>query len=752
VPELTPSPAKTAAVDEFSARVASLLAARNADPFGLLGPHPVETPQGRMWSIRAFQPRAVDAHVILQGKAEPIPMRRYRETGFFEATLPTAGEAAPAASSYRLRFRNGYGDAWEAHDTYAFPYILTEFDLYLMGEGRHYDTYEKLGAHVKTLEGVIGVHFAVWAPNARRVSVVGDFNGWDGRVNPMRSRGNSGVWELFVPEFDEGVIYKYEIVGPQNNVLPLKADPYGFRSELRPNTGSVVARLDRHTWNDAGWMQQRVSKNWLEEPVSVYEVHLGSWRRKPEENNRWLSYQELANELIPYVKELGYTHIELLPIMEHPYDGSWGYQTLGYFAATSRYGSPTDFMEFVDRCHQAGLGVLLDWTPAHFPRDTHGLAQFDGTHLYEHSDPRQGSHPDWGTLVYNYGRNEVVNYLVSNALFWLDKYHIDGLRVDAVASMLYLDYSRQPGEWIPNRYGGRENLDAIDFFKRLNEVVHQRFPGVLTIAEESTAWPGVSRPTYLGGLGFSLKWNMGWMNDTLSYFSKDSIFRRYEHNKLTFSLLYAFSENFMLPFSHDEVVHGKNSLLHKMPGDMWQQFANLRLLLAYQYAHPGKKLLFMGQEIAQRQEWSETRSLDWHLLQHDSHRGIQRLVRDLNRLLVSEAAMYQVDFDWQGFEWVDANDSDNSVYSFIRRGKNPDDMLIVILNGTPVVRYGYHIGVPRPGHYEEILNTDAATYGGSNAGNLGGMNAGEHAWQGRRYSLALTLPPLAAVFLKWRST
>jgi len=738
-------------VDDFSARVAALFAARNADPFGLLGPHPVDSAPGRFWSIRAFQPRAVEAQIILQGQANPIPMRRLRDTGFFEATLPSPSEVAPAPSSYRLRFRNEYGDVWEAHDTYAFPYLLTEFDLYLMGEGRHYDTYEKLGAHVKTLEGVTGAHFAVWAPNARRVSVVGDFNGWDGRVNPMRSRGNSGIWELFVPEFDEGVIYKYEIVGPQNNILPLKADPYGFRSELRPNTGSVVARLDKHSWNDADWLQHRSTRNWLEQPISVYEVHLGSWRRMPEENNRWLSYRELADQLIPYVKELGYTHIELLPIMEHPYDGSWGYQTLGYFAATSRYGSPTDFMEFVDRCHQAGLGVFLDWTPAHFPRDTYGLAQFDGTHLYEHSDPRQGSHPDWGTLVYNYGRNEVVNFLISNALFWLDKYHIDGLRVDAVASMLYLDYSRQPGEWIPNRYGGRENLDAIDFIKRLNEVVHLRFPGVLTIAEESTAWPGVSRPTYLGGLGFSLKWNMGWMNDTLNYFSKDSIYRRYEHNKLTFSLLYAFSENFMLPFSHDEVVHGKNSLLHKMPGDMWQQFANLRLLLAYQYAHPGKKLLFMGQEIAQRDEWSETRSLDWHLLQYDSHRGIQRLVADLNKLLAGEPALYQVDFEWQGFEWVDANDSDNSVYSFIRRGKNPDDLLIVILNATPVVRYGYHIGVPRAGHYEEVLNTDAATYGGSNVGNLGGMNAGEHAWQGRRYSLALTLPPLAAVFLKWRS-
>jgi 1,4-alpha-glucan branching enzyme len=739
-------------VDDFSARVSSLLAARNADPFGLLGPHPVDSPKGRLWSIRAFQPRAVEAQIILRGQASPIPLRQLRETGFFETTLPIPSEVGPAPSSYRLRFRNEYGDVWETHDTYAFTYLLSEFDLYLMGEGRHYDTYEKLGAHVKTLEGVNGVHFAVWAPNARRVSVVGDFNGWDGRVNPMRSRGNSGIWELFVPEFDEGVIYKYEIVGPQNNILPLKADPYGFRSELRPNTGSVVARLDKHSWKDADWLNHRANRNWLEQPISVYEVHLGSWRRMPEENNRWLTYRELADQLIPYVKELGCTHIELLPIMEHPYDGSWGYQTLGYFAATSRYGSPTDFMEFVDRCHQAGLGVFLDWTPAHFPRDTHGLAQFDGTYLYEHSDPRQGSHPDWGTLVYNYGRNEVVNFLISNALFWLDKYHIDGLRVDAVASMLYLDYSRKPGEWVPNRYGGRENLDAIDFIKRLNEVVHLRFPGALTIAEESTAWPGVSRPTYLGGLGFSLKWNMGWMNDTLNYFSKDSIYRRYEHNKLTFSLLYAFSENFMLPFSHDEVVHGKNSLLHKMPGDMWQQFANLRLLFAYQYAHPGKKLLFMGQEIAQRNEWSETHSLDWHLLQYDSHRGIQRLFADLNRLLASEPALHQVDFDWQGFEWVDANDSDNSVYSFIRRGKNPDDLLIVILNATPVVRYGYHIGVPRPGHYEEVLNTDAASYGGSNVGNLGGMNAGEHAWQGRRYSLALTLPPLAAVFLKWRST
>jgi len=676
-------------------------------------------------------------------------MRKLRPEGFFEAILPGTSLLAPPPSSYRVRFRTEYGEVQEGYDTYAFPFLLTEFDLYLMGEGRHYDAYEKLGAHLRTFDGVSGVHFAVWAPSARRVSVVGDFNHWDGRVDAMRYRGSSGIWELFVPELGEGAVYKYEILAQNGLVLPLKADPFAFGSELRPHTGSVVARTDKHLWNDESWMIQRGRKNWLESPITVYEVHLGSWRRVPEEGNRWLTYQELAERLIPYVKGMGYTHIELLPIMEHPYDGSWGYQTLGYFAATSRFGSPTEFMEFVDRCHQAGIGVLLDWTPAHFPRDAHGLAFFDGTHLYEHADPRQGMHPDWGTLVYNYARNEVQNYLISNALFWLDKFHIDGLRVDAVASMLYLDYSRKQGEWIPNRYGGRENLEAIDFFKRMNEILHLRFPGVLTIAEESTSWPSVSRPTYLGGLGFTLKWNMGWMNDTLRYFSKDPVYRRYEHNKLTFSFLYAFSENFMLPFSHDEVVHGKNSLLHKMPGDMWQQFANLRLLFAYQYAHPGKKLLFMGQEFGQRHEWSEARSLEWHLLEYASHQGVQRLVMDLNKLLSAEPALYQVDFDWKGFEWLDANDSDNSVYSFIRRGKNPDDMLIAVLNATPVVRYGYRIGVPRPGHYEEILNTDASIYGGSNVGNLGGMNAGEHAWMGRRYSLSLTLPPLAAVFLKW---
>ncbi|MGB2666714.1 MAG: 1,4-alpha-glucan branching protein GlgB [Candidatus Acidiferrum sp.] len=760
MPDTNPSPTKPSAAEQLRARLESVLIAHNSDPFGILGPHPLDSAEGRRWAVRFFQPCALDAEILLRGLSsetlphenvsEPIAMRKLRPEGFFEAILPGVSEVAPAPSHYRIRFRTEYDEMIEGYDTYAFPFLLTEFDLYLMGEGRHYDAYEKLGAHVKMVDGISGVHFAVWAPNAHRVSVVGDFNHWDGRVNPMRFRGSSGIWELFIPELGEGTIYKFEILSGNDIVLPLKADPYAFSAELRPNNGSVVARIDKHQWADSAWMHERTRKIWLDAPISIYEVHLGSWRRFPEDNNRWLSYRELADQLIPYVKDLGYTHIELLPIMEHPYDGSWGYQTLGYFAATSRFGTPTDFMEFIDRCHQAELGVFLDWTPAHFPRDAHGLALFDGTHLYEHEDPRQGSHPDWGTLVYNYGRNEVVNYLISNALFWLDKYHIDGLRVDAVASMLYLDYSRKAGEWIPNKYGGRENLAAIDFFKRLNEVAHQRFPGILTIAEESTAWPSVSRPTYLGGLGFSLKWNMGWMNDTLRYFSKDPVFRRYEHNKLTFSLLYAFTENFVLPFSHDEVVHGKNSLLHKMPGDMWQQFANLRLLFAYQFAHPGKKLLFMGQEFAQRHEWNEARSLDWDLLEYESHRGVQCLVRDLNKVLAAEPALHQIDFDWQGFEWLDANDSDNSVFSFVRRGKNPDDMLLVVLNATPVVRYGYRIGVPRPGHFDEILNTDAITYGGSNVGNLGGMNTTEHAWMGRSSSLALTLPPLAAVFLKWR--
>jgi 1,4-alpha-glucan branching enzyme len=729
---------------ELNARIDALLGARLADPFSLLGPHPVKDG----WAVRFFIPWADQANLAFQNSAKVTDAVKLRPEGFFEATWPSSQTTPPEPGSYKIQGRTHEGVPFEIYDPYSFPYQLSDFDLHLMAEGRHYDTYEKLGAHLKTVNGIAGVNFAVWAPSARRVSLVTDFNAWDGRMHPMRPRGSSGIWELFIPGIGEGTIYKYEITGPAGNLLPLKSDPYAFRSELRPSTGSVVVDLTNYQWSDRSWLAAREKKNWLNSPISVYEVHLGSWRRVPEDKDRWLTYRELADQLVAYVKEMGYSHIELLPVMEHPFDGSWGYQTLGYFSATSRFGSPTDFMYFVDRCHQAGIGVILDWTPAHFPRDTHGLAQFDGTHLYEHADPRQGAHPDWGTLVYNYGRNEVVNYLISNALFWLDKYHIDGLRVDAVASMLYLDYSRQPGEWIPNRYGGRENLPAIDFLKRMNEVAHGRFPGILTIAEESTAWPSVSRPVYLGGLGFSLKWNMGWMNDTLKYFSSNPIYRKYEQNKLTFSLIYAFTENFMLPFSHDEVVHGKNSLLHKMPGDMWQQYANLRLLLAYQHAHPGKKLLFMGQEFAQRSEWSETRSLDWHLLQYESHKGVKQLVADLNRLHSAESALHEVDFEWTGFEWIDCNDADNSVLSFIRRARDRDDFLVVILNATPVVRGNYRVGLPVGGFYKEILNTDSTNYGGSGVGNLGGLNSEPTPAQERPHSLLLTLPPLAALIFK----
>jgi len=586
----------------------------------------------------------------------------------------------------------------------------------------------------------------VWAPNARRVSVVGNFNQWDGRVHAMRSHGSTGVWEIFLPELDEGEIYKFEIL-PQHGTAPfLKADPYGFYAELRPKTGSVVYDINNYDWQDDGWVDRRERRDWLAAPVSIYEVHLGSWRRK--EGNRWLTYRELADDLVGYVAWMGFTHIELLPVMEHPFDGSWGYQTIGYFAATSRFGAPDDLMYLIDRCHQNGIGVLLDWPPAHFPRDAHGLAWFDGTHLYEHADPRQGAHPDWGTLVFNYGRNEVTNYLISNALFWLDKYHIDGLRADAVASMLYLDYSRQHGEWVPNRYGGRENLDAVAFIRRMNEVVHARHPGVLTVAEESTAWPAVSRPTYVGGLGFSLKWNMGWMHDTLNFFREDPIHRKFHHNQMTFSMLYSFTENFVLPFSHDEVVHMKGSMIGRMPGDDWQRFANLRLLYGYQWGHPGKKLMFMGSEFAQWNEWNHDFSLDWHLLEWEPHRGVQKLVGDLNKLYAAEPALHEVDFDWHGFEWIDCHDADNSVLSFIRRAKDPDDFLVVVCNFTPVVRHNYRVGVPEQGFYREVMNTDSGAYGGSNAGNMGGVHSIPESCLGRPFTLMLTLPPLAAVFLR----
>jgi 1,4-alpha-glucan branching enzyme len=724
-----------------------LLRAEHSDPFAYLGPHAIQ-PGGNRYVVRSIQPQAVSLHVLIGG--QEIAAQRIDPGGVFEAELPSSIRERPSPRDYRLRARWQDGHTTEFADPYAFPPVLSEFDLHLIGEGTHYQKYEKMGAHVTVVEGVRGVQFAVWAPNALRVSVVGDFNGWDGRVHPMRATGGSGVWEIFLPGLDIGTVYKFEIRSRLGPLPFMKADPYAFQTELRPRTGSVVASLDGYDWHDGRWMGDRAQRDWLSEPISVYEVQLASWRRRMDQDGRWLNYRELADELIPYVKEMGYTHIELMPIMEYPFDGSWGYQTTGYFSATSRFGSPADFMYFVDRCHQEGIGVLLDWTPAHFPSDAHGLAQFDGSHLYEHADPRLGFHPDWGTLVFNYGRTEVRNFLLASALFWLDKYHLDGLRVDAVASMLYLDYSRPHGQWIPNEFGGRENLAAIAFLKRLNEVVHERHPGALTIAEESTSWPAVSRPTYVGGLGFSLKWNMGWMHDTLEYISQDPIHRKYHHNRLTFSMLYAFTENFVLPLSHDEVVHGKASLMNKMPGDLWQQFANLRLLYSYFYAHPGKKLLFMGGEFGQRSEWNHDTELEWALLAFEEHRGLQRLTADLNALYRREPALYQQDFDWPGFEWLDCNDGDNSVLSFLRKGRDVGESVVVVANFTPVVREKYRVGVPEPGYYAEILNSDAGDYGGSGVGNLGGLHADSITWMGRPFSLSLRLPPLAVVWFKKR--
>ncbi|NOY61024.1 MAG: 1,4-alpha-glucan branching protein GlgB, partial [Calditrichaeota bacterium] len=586
-----------------------------------------------------------------------------------------------------------------------------------------------------------------WAPNARNVSVVGDFNQWHGGKHQMRVLGSSGVWELFIPEIGAGETYKFEIKDQAGNIL-LKADPFGFESEMRPKTASIVADINHHEWNDAQWMEARRHTDPLKQPISVYEVHLGSWKRKGENESEYLTYEELAHQLADYVKELGYTHIELLPIAEHPLDASWGYQVTGYFAPTSRFGSAESFQYFVDYFHQNGIGVIVDWVPAHFPKDAHGLARFDGSHLYEHADPRKGEHEDWGTLIFNYGRNEVRNFLIANALFWFDKYHIDGIRVDAVASMLYLDYSRKEGEWVPNQFGGRENLEAISFIKRMNELVFGYFPGVLSIAEESTAWPGVSRPTYLGGLGFNIKWNMGWMHDFLTYFSKDPVHRKYHHNMITFALLYAFHENFMLVLSHDEVVHGKRALLDKMPGDFWQKFANLRTLFGFMFGHPGKKLLFMGAEFGQWQEWREDKSLDWNLLDYEPHQKLQALVRDLNHLYSSEPALHALDFDPAGFEWIDFLDSENSIISFLRKSKDPKDMLIFVCNFTPVYRENYRIGVPYLIHYKEILNTDSKNYWGSNKGNFGGLDSEPISWHGRPFSLNLKIPPLATMIFK----
>ncbi len=626
--------------------------------------------------------------------------------------------------------------------------MLTDYDFHLFGEGRHWKSYEKLGAQLHAHDGVAGVNFAVWAPNAEGVSVVGDFNGWDGRAHRMHKRIPSGIWELFVPGLGPGTLYKYRVHA--DGTASDRSDPYGFGAEVPPRTASVVTDLEAHRWQDAEWLATRAARNALAAPLSIYEMHLGSWRRPGDDPHRWLSYADLERELVPYVVEMGFTHVEFLPPTEHPLSASWGYQTIGLFAATSRFGPPQALMSLIDALHRAGVGVIVDWVPAHFPKDGHGLRRFDGTALYEHDDARKGEHPDWGTLIFNYGRNEVANYLVSSALFWLDRYHVDGLRVDAVASMLYLDYSRKEGEWVPNCFGGRENLEAIDFLKTFNVQVHETFPGTLTIAEESTAWAGVSRPTYVGGLGFSLKWNMGWMNDTLRYMRHDPVHRKYHHDELTFSLIYAFHENFVLPLSHDEVVHGKGSLLDQMPGDPWRKFANLRLLYAYMWCHPGKKLLFMGGEFGQWQEWNFDESLQWHLCTFDTHRGLAKAVADLNGLVRRERALHELDFDGRGFEWIDCHNWQDSVLAFVRRAADPDDFLIVCCNFTPVPRRGYRIGVPHAGIYDEVFNSDSAWYGGSNQGNAGAIEAAAVPHHGRDHSLSLSLPPLAAVVLKPR--
>jgi 1,4-alpha-glucan branching enzyme len=720
-----------------TAELDAIVRREHSNPHGVLGSHPAD---GGV-AIRAYRPAACAITALVQGGGE-AELEEIHPGGVFE------GFVSGAEPGLRYRLEVDYGDAgtFTIDDPYSFTPTIGDLDLHLFGQGRHEELYEKLGAHVIEHEGVRGTAFAVWAPAAKAVSVVGDFNSWDGRLDAMRSMGPGGMWELFLPGVEPGQRYKYEIL-TQEGELRLKADPYAQQAELPPQTASVVAD-SQHRWRDAEWLERRESSQALGEPMSIYEVHLGSWRLNPLEGNRSLTYLELADELSAYVRDMGFTHIELLPIMAHPFAGSWGYQVSGYYAPAATYGSPDDLREFIDRMHANGIGVLLDWVPAHFPRDDFALARFDGTALYEHVDPRRGAHPDWGTLVFNYGRHEVRNFLIGNALFWLREYHSDGIRVDAVASMLYLDYSRRAGEWVPNEFGGREDLDAVAFLKEMNEVIYAREPGIVSAAEESTAWPGVSRPTYLGGLGFGFKWNMGWMHDTLGYFQQDPIYRRYHHHELTFSLMYAFSENFILPLSHDEVVHGKGSLYGKMAGgDRWQKLANLRALYAYMWAHPGKKLLFMGGELAQEAEWSHERSLDWHLLEQPEHAGVQSLVRDLNRAYRDEPALWEVDSDPSGFWWLEPNDADNNVLAFARASRDGSRVIVFAANLSPVPRHGYRLGLPRSQRWRELVNTDSTFYGGSDVGNLGGVEPEPIPWHDQPFSAEVTLPPLGAIWL-----
>jgi len=709
----------------------ALVGGRHNNPFAILGLH--STADGRV--VRTFQPGASAVDLIERNGDKLATMRRVHEGGVFEAEMPARKR------SYALRITWKSGDVQVIEDPYRFPSMLGELDLYLLGEGSDRNVYRKLGAHLRTLGGVAGTRFAVWAPNASRVSVVGDFNSWDGRRHVMRLHPGNGIWEIFVPGVAQGAMYKYEITDAGGTLLPLKADPYGTLHEAPPGNSSIVFESD-FAWRDAGWIAQRSAGPALDAPTSIYEVHLGSWRRK--DDGTYLGYRDLAHELVPYIVDMGFTHIELLPVTEYPFDGSWGYQPIGMFAPTQRFGSPDDFRYFIDACHEHGIGVIMDWVPAHFPNDEHGLRRFDGTALYEHADPRKGEHADWGTLIFNYGRREVINYLIGNALYWVNEFHIDGLRVDAVASMLYLDYSRKDGEWLPNEFGGNQNLEAVEFLKRLNVELHAH--GATSYAEESTAWPSVSRPVDAGGLGFTYKWNMGWMNDTLAYMGEDPIHRKFHHDKMTFGLVYAFTENFVLPLSHDEVVHGKRSILGRMPGDRWQKFANLRAYYGFMYAHPGKKLLFMGDEIAQEREWNHDQSIDWHLLGNKEHAGVRDLLRDLNKIYRNTPALHEVDFSGAGFEWIDWNDRDSSVLAWLRKDKS-GGFVVCVSNLTPLVRESYRLGVPEPGTYRVILTTDDERYGGSGAG-IAVVEANDNGQHGRPCSIDLTLPPLATVILE----
>jgi len=715
-----------------------LIQAAHRDPHAHLGMHPL--PDGGV-VVRALRPDADGVWVVLDDGGPEHPMARVHPGGLFEVVLPEL----EAVTGYRLHVRTTDRRDLVLRDPYTFLPSLGELDVFLAGEGRHEELYHRLGAHVTDQGGVPGTTFAVWAPNAAAVSVVGDWNAWDPRLHQMRALGASGIWEIFIPGLGPGDYYRYAIRRPSGKI-DLRSDPVAFAAETRPRVASRIVDLEGYAWGDDTWMHERASRDPYAAPLAIYEVHLGSWMRTP--TGEFLNYRDLAHRLVAYVKDLGFTHLELLPVAEYPFDGSWGYQVTGYFAPTSRFGSPHDFMYFVDHCHRNGIGVLLDWVPAHFPKDEFALARFDGTELYEHADPRQGEHPDWGTLVFNYGRHEVRNFLISSAVFWLDRYHIDGFRVDAVASMLYLDYSRGPGEWVPNRYGGRENLEALEFLKEFNAVVRRRFPGVLTVAEESTSWAGVTRSETEGGLGFGAMWDMGFMHDMLAFFREDPFFRKHHQGKLTFRMLYAFNERYVLPFSHDEVVHGKGSMVAKMPGDEWQKFANLRALYAYMFAQPGKKLLFMGNEFGPWTEWSHERELEWGVLEHKTHRGLRDLVRRLAGLYREEPALWQNDADWQGFEWIDFSDAEQNVVSFIRRGKDAGQFLVCVFNFSPAPRRDYVVGVPRAAYYDEILNSDAAEYAGSGLGNLGRVDVLPTAAHGQEASVRLLLPPLSGIYLK----